>query len=114
MNSKNPENKIIKNHIKTKNKIQKYSNFDFNNLTQLEQKGFLFITRLQNESGGDWIPVGSLTFNLYPDRVNRKIKTTISNILRKLIDSGLIFRERKGNYWYIRLTNKGFEIIKKN
>ena len=33
--------------------------------------------------------------------------------LKKLIDSELIIKERKGNYWFIRLTNKGFEIIKK-
>ena len=55
----------------------------------------MFIAKLQNESGGNWIPVGSLTSNLYPDRVNRKIKTTTSNILRKLVDSGLIVREKK-------------------
>lgn len=32
---------------------------------------------------------------------------------QKLIDSELIIRERKGNYWFIRLTSKGFVIIKK-
>jgi len=45
--------------------------------------------------------------------VNKKIKTTVSNILRELIDSELIIRERKGNYWFIRLTNKRFGTVKK-
>ncbi len=103
----------IKIENKQKNKISENSESAFNDLTELEKKGFMFIARLQNESGGNWIPVGSLTSNLYPDRINRKIKTTTSNILKKLINSELINRERKGNYWFIRLTNKGFEIIKK-
>ena len=113
LNRKETVNNNIKSENKSKNKVTENSESDFNTLTQLEQKGFLFIARLQNESGGNWIPVGSLTSNLYPDRINRKIKTTTSNILKKLIDSGLIVRERKGNYWFVRLTNKGFEIIKK-
>jgi len=36
------------------------------NLSQLEQKGLIFVGRLQNEMSGHWIPVGSLTSNLYP------------------------------------------------
>ena len=113
VNRKKIENKNIKSENKSKSKVTETTESVFNTLTQLEQKGFLFIAKLQNESGGNWIPVGSLTSNLYPDRVNRKVKTTISNILKKLIDLGLIIRERKGNYWFIRLTNKGFEIVKK-
>ena len=54
-----------------------------------------------------------MTSNLYLDKLNRKIKTTTSNILKKLVDSELIIRERKGNYRFIRLTNEGFEVIKK-
>ena len=103
----------IKSENKPISKIAENSESVFNNLSQLEQKGFIFIGKLQNESGGNWIPVGSLTSNLYPDKMNRKIKTTVSNVLRKLINSEIITRERKGNYWFIRLTVKGFEIIKK-
>jgi len=83
------------------------------NLTPLEQKGLVFIGRLQDESRSSMIPVGHLTSNLYPDRVTRKMKTTVSNILRKLINLGLISRERRGNYWYIGLTAKGYRVIKK-
>ena len=113
LNRKEIRDNNIEIETKSKNKVVENTESLFNNLTQLEQKGFLFIAKLQNESGGNWIPVGSLTSNLYPDRINRKIKTTISNILKKLIDLGLIIRERRGNYWFIRLTNKGFEIVKK-
>ena len=113
LNRKEIRDNNIEIETKSKNKVVENTESLFNNLTQLEQKGFLFIAKLQNESGGNWIPVGCLTSNLYPDRINRKIKTTISNILKKLIDLGLIIRERRGNYWFIRLTNKGFEIVKK-
>lgn len=82
-------------------------------LTQLEKKGLVFIGRLQNEAGSQMIPVGMLTSNLYPDRINQKIKTTVSNILKKLIDMGFIIRERRGNYWYVELTNRGFKKVKK-
>ena len=82
-------------------------------LTQLEQKGLIFIGKLQNESGSQIIPVRLLTNNLYPDRLNHQIKTTVSNILKKHIEMGLIIRERRGNYWYIGLTEKGYKTIKK-
>jgi len=82
-------------------------------LTQLEQKGLIFIGRLQNESGSHMIPVGMLTSNLYPDKLNQKIKTTVSNILKKHVELGMIMRERRGNYWYIGLTSKGYKAIKK-
>ena len=113
MNRKKTVNNNIKSENKSKNKVIENSESAFNDLTELEKKGFLFIAKLQNESGGNRIPVGSLTSNLYPDRINRKIKTTTSNVLKKLIVSELIIRERKGNYRFIRLTNKGFGIIKK-
>jgi len=90
-----------------------HSDTQFKELTQLEQKGLLFIGRLQNEAGSQKIPVGSLTTNLYPDRVSRKIKTTVSNILKKLIEQELIIRERSGNHWYIGLTTHGFSTVRK-
>ena len=82
-------------------------------LTQLEQKGLIFIGRLQDETKSPMIPVGVLTSNLYPDRPSLKIKTTVSNILKKLIHLGLVNRERRGNYWYIGLSAKGYNVIKK-
>ena len=82
-------------------------------LTHLEQKGLVFIGRLQNEAGKGFIPVGMLTENLYPDKLNRKIKTTVSNILKKHVELGLIHRERMGNHWYAGLTEKGYHTIKK-
>jgi len=89
--------------------IEKHSG----HLTQLEQKGLVFIGRLQNETGSQMIPVGILTENLYPDKMNQKIKTTVSNILKKNIEMGLVHRERRGNYWYVGLTAMGYKTINK-
>lgn len=102
-------NDITKKISEPKSALSENNELVFKTLSHLEQKGFLFIGKLQNEAGGNWIPVGSLTTNLYPDRINKKIKSTVSNVLKKLIDSGLIIRERKGNYWFIRLTKNGFK-----
>ncbi len=90
-----------------------FTDIQSGHLTQLEQKGLIFIGRLQNESGSQRIPVGSLTSNLYPDRVNRRIKTTVSNILKKQVELGLINRERRGNCWYVALTSRGYKAVKK-
>ena len=90
-----------------------FSDIQSGHLTQLEQKGLIFIGRLQNESGSQMIPVGSLTSNLYPDRVNRRIKTTVSNILKKQVELGLVNRERSGNCWYVALTSRGYKAVKK-
>jgi hypothetical protein len=80
-------------------------------LTTLEQKGLVLIGKLQNETGNQMIPVGILTENLYPDKINQKIKTTVSNILKKNIELGLVQRERRGNYWYVGLTFRGYNSI---
>jgi hypothetical protein len=50
------------------------------------------------------IPVGILAEYLYPGKVNHQIKTTVSNILKKNIELGLIHRERQGIIWYAGLT----------
>jgi hypothetical protein len=96
-----------------KETLTNISDSQIKEMTQLEQKALIFIGRLQNETGSQMIPVGSLTTNLYPDRVNRKIKTTTSNILKKLIELKLINRERRGNYWYIGLTKQGYQAVRK-
>jgi hypothetical protein len=110
--NKQKEEAEIQNSNVTKSTQKIYHN-NSDHLTQLEQKGLLFIGKLQNEAGSQYIPVGSLTTNLYPDRNNRKIKTTVSNVLKKLQDQGFIQRERQGNNWYVGLTTNGFEEIKK-
>ena len=113
--NKNVENSDIVN-LKTEqiseNNADSYKNSD-RHLTPLEQKGLIYIGRLQNEAGSQHIPVKSLTTNLYPDRISRKIKTTVSNILKKLADKGLVIRERQGNHWYVGLSNNGFLAVKK-
>ncbi len=82
-------------------------------LTPLEQKGLIFIGKLQDETKSPMIPVGALTCNLYPERPSLKIKTTVSNILKKLIHLDLVNRERRGNYWYIGLSARGYTLIRK-
>ncbi|OVE79267.1 hypothetical protein BVY01_02925 [bacterium I07] len=81
-------------------------------LTELEKRGLIWIGRLQNEAGSRIIPVRILTDNLYPEKPSRKMKTTVSNILKKHAELGMIHRERRGNYWYIGLTQKGFQELK--
>jgi len=81
-------------------------------LTALERKGFLYIGKLQNDAGGEWIPIRSLAAHLYPDRSSRRVQTTISNVLKKLLDAGLVARERQQNFWFVRLTDDGFRLLR--
>jgi hypothetical protein len=92
---------------------QSDSEKEFLNLTPLEQKGLIILGKLQNESGAHMIRVGDFTSNLYPDRINGHIKTTVSNILKKLSENGLVSRERQGNHWFVGLSSQGFQLIKK-
>ena len=86
---------------------------EFLNLTPLEQKGLVILGKLQNESGNHLIRVGEFTSHLYPDRNSSHIKTTVSNILKKLSELELVSRERQGNYWFVGLSTQGFQLIKK-
>ena len=105
--------KQIKTQVQQKTQVPNYPENDSAHLTPLEQKGLVFIGKLQDEAKSQMILVGNLTTNLYPNRMDRKIRTTVSNILRKLVDLGFIHRERRCNYWYIGLTPKGYQMIKK-
>src|SRR4030042_4674773 len=89
------------------------SDNDSFSLSPMEQKGLIFIGKIQDESKSQMISVGSLSTGLYPDWAKQKSNTTVSNILKKLKEHGLILRERRGNYWYIGLTAKGYKMIKK-
>jgi len=113
MQKKNNEPKQIKSKVQHKAHPPVYPENDSVHLTPLEQKGLAHIGKLQDEAKSQMILVGNLTTNLYPNRMDRKIRTTVSNILRKLVDLGLIHRERRCNYWYIGLTPKGYQMIKK-
>jgi len=110
---KTPENEPIQPEKPVKSLEGGFTDEEAAHLTQLEQKGLIFIGRLQDDTKSHMIPVGALTSNLYPERPSLKIKTTVSNILKKLVHLGFVNRERRGNYWYIGLTAKGYNVIKK-
>jgi len=50
---------------------------------------------------------------MYPKRPYEVVRTTLSEYLTMLEDFGLITKDRKGRYIYIRLTKKATELIKK-
>jgi len=96
-----------------KKRFVKFSEVSFDELSSLEKKALVLLGRLQNESVAEWLPVGELTRALYGEMDVLSKRTTVSNVLKKLSEVGLADRERRGNYWYVRITVKGFEIVKK-
>lgn len=83
-----------------------------NNLTPHQKKAFSLIVGLLNEAGEEWLPVSSLTSELYPGKEAKKIRNSVSNTLKPLLNKKLIQRKRQGNYVFLRLTKEGYKTSK--
>ena len=84
----------------------------FKDLTPHTQKAFVLVTRLLNETSEEWIPLSSLTQELYPTKEAAKVRNTLSNTLKPLFNNKLLERKREANFVYVKLTEKGFKCVK--
>jgi len=94
-----------------KKKFVEFESAKLSDLTDLERKAFILISQLQRELNGDWVPVSDLNKELYPDNIEQKMRTSVSNALGRLDEFSLIERLRKGKRYYIRINRKGFQLI---
>ncbi len=81
-------------------------------LTPHIRKAFSIIIKLLNESNKEWLSISNLITELYPNKDVNKARMSISNIITTLIEKDLLERKREANYVYIKLTDKGYEIVK--
>ncbi len=89
------------------------SELTLKNLTPHTKKAFEIIVMLLNEYSEEWLPVSELISDLYPTKEPKKVRNALSNTLKPLYDNDLIKKKREGNFVFIKLTKKGFQIIKK-
>jgi len=82
-------------------------------LTDTQRSMFYRAGTLVNEAGQEWVSIKSLATDLYPNKEYDKVRSTTSEYIGVLVDTGLLQKRRKGKQTYIALTNKGESFFKK-
>ena len=76
-------------------------------LTDTQKSIFYRAGTMLKEAGQSWISIKSLASDLYPSKPYDQIRSTASEYVGILVDSGLLEKRRKGKQTYIGLTKKG-------
>lgn len=82
-------------------------------LTETQRSIFLRLGTLLQESGQQWISIKGLAHELYPDRPYDQVRSTLSEYLSILIESGLVHKKRVGKINYITISEMGIELLPK-
>tara|TARA_Y100000310_G_scaffold335563_1_gene417895 strand:+ start:888 stop:1508 length:621 start_codon:yes stop_codon:yes gene_type:complete len=82
-------------------------------LTETQNAIFFRLGTLQLESGHKWVPIKNLAHDLYPEKPYDKVRSTVSEYVSILADSGLVKKIRKGKQTYVSITQKGENFFKK-
>ena len=61
-----------------------------------------------------WVYMKDLTRDLYPTKEYQDVKSMVSSYTDKLLDYGLILKQRKGREVMLSLTKKATYLLKKN
>lgn len=80
-------------------------------LTETQRSIFLRVGTLLQESGQQWISIKGLAHELYPDRPYDQVRSTLSEYLSILIESGLIQKKRVGKSTYITISDVGIDLL---
>ena len=85
-------------------------------LTDTQRSIFYRLGTLLYESSQEWITAKALAQELYPEKSYDKVRSTMSEYLSILLESGLVKKKRRGKLTYVSITEKGgkfFEKIKR-
>jgi len=85
-------------------------------LTETQKSMFYRLGTLLYESSQEWITTKALAQELYPNKRYDVVRSTLSEYISILIESGLVKKRRKGKLTYLSITKKGvnlFETTKK-
>ncbi len=82
-------------------------------LTDTQQAMFQRVGLLLNETGQDWLAIKTLASELYPNKVYDQVRSTTSEYVGILVDSGLLEKRRRGKQTYVSLTKNGEQFFKK-
>ena len=82
-------------------------------LTDTQKSMFYRLGTLLYESSQQWITTKALAQELYHDKPYDKVRSTISEYISILVESGLVKKKRKGKLTYLSVTEKGLELFEK-
>lgn len=80
-------------------------------LTETQKSIFLRLGTLLQESGQQWMSIKGLAQELYSDRPYDQVRSTLSEYLSILIESGLVQKKRVGKITYITISETGIELL---
>lgn len=81
-------------------------------LTTLEKKILVIGYKISSEIGREWIPLKTLTQELYPYETYERKASLVSRYVAKLQEINLAEKKKKGRETFIKITDKGFRTIK--
>ena len=82
-------------------------------LTETQKMMFYRLAVLLKEADQDWMTMKALATDLYPNKPYDQVRSTTSEYVNVLIESGLLEKRRRGKQTYIGITDKGKQLVKK-
>jgi DNA-binding transcriptional ArsR family regulator len=82
-------------------------------LTETQKTMFYRLAILLKEAGQEWMTMKALATDLYPNKQYDQVRSTTSEYVNVLIESGLLEKRRRGKQTYIGITEKGKQLVKK-
>ncbi|MBI4155084.1 hypothetical protein HY498_03295 [Candidatus Woesearchaeota archaeon] len=79
----------------------------FDSLTETQKSFFIRLSVLLNESNTGWLPMKTVTQDLYPDKSYNDIKPMISLFVKNIEELGFIQKMRKGKQIFLTITDRG-------
>jgi hypothetical protein len=83
-------------------------------LTETQKTMFYRLALLLKEADQEWVTMKTLATDLYPDKEYDRVRSTASEYVNILIESGLLEKRRRGKQTYIAITNKGKQLLEKS
>lgn len=83
-------------------------------LTETQKSMFYRLALLLKEAGQEWMTMKALATDLYPDKPYDQVRSTTSEYINILIESGLLEKRRRGKQTYITITKKGQQLLEKS
>ncbi|MDP1694580.1 MAG: hypothetical protein Q8L34_03495 [Candidatus Woesearchaeota archaeon] len=83
-------------------------------LTETQKSMFYRLALLLKEADQEWMTIKSLATDLYPNKQYDQVRSTTSEYVNVLVESGLLEKRRRGKQTYITITKKGHQLLEKS
>ena len=83
-------------------------------LTETQKNIFYRLALLLKEADQEWITIKMLATDLYPNKQYDQVRSTASEYVNVLIESGLLEKRRRGKHTYVTITQKGKQLLEKS